>query len=249
MAVAAAFVVVTVGLVAVASGGSAEGCERRYYSPTDAEHVLAQEGWPWQAGRHDALVAVDWCPGLERAWTYTHAQIAEKRDELLDLLADRSGADDVELGIAPDGTTVVSVPTWFWLDAEGLSGGWMRARSNVLPVRVELPTADLQLSDVAFDVGDGSSVSCEDGGVPYDPDTPYDDQDTDCSHVYERPAEDGTYEVHARATVTRPYRCRIDTGPGASFSCGNGDLDLPIDVGPVSLRVAEVQALVTGVRR
>jgi hypothetical protein len=92
---------------------------------------------------------------------------------------------------------LVGLATWLWIhnwEPQSASATLAGLTATVTAT----PTA------VRFDTGDGATVACRDGGVPYDPSRPPDAQSSGCTHVYTRrstiddPA--GTYTLTATVT-------------------------------------------------
>jgi len=95
----------------------------------------------------------------------------------------------------PD-ATLVGLRTFLWAERGSLQPVSRRASAG--PNWAEV-TASVQ--SVSFDPGDGSApVSCPNGGTPYSPALPYDQQVADCWHVFARPSTSGPFQL--RATVT-----------------------------------------------
>ena len=122
------------------------------------------------------------------------AQLARQAMESLPLAPARIGtAPD------PDGVGLVGVPVWLWTEDTAATWG---------PVSVSVPgpgitvTAQGNAEQIAWDMGDGTTVICEAPGTPYDPS--YGGQRSpDCGHVYRRPSLDqpgGRYQITATTT-------------------------------------------------
>jgi len=123
---------------------------------------------------------------------------------------------------------LVGVATWLWVD----SATWrtLSASATAGPVTT---TAVAAPTRVVWDMGDGSTVTCDGPGAPYDPATP--NATTDCSYTWPAP---GTFRV--TATV---YWSVSWTAQGAA---GGGTLG--VQAGPasaVNVVVEESQAINT----
>ncbi|HEX6419413.1 MAG TPA: hypothetical protein VFZ77_13010, partial [Acidimicrobiales bacterium] len=129
---------------------------------------------------------------------------------------------------------ITGLPTWLWIDP----AGW-----RTLAARAEIPgfwvEATATPRRVVWDMGDGTRVTCDGPGTPYDPAVPDADQRTDCSHVYQhvsagRPGG----RVAASATIEWSVSWRASTGAG-------GDLAGASRTTSFDLTVTERQAVVT----
>ena len=138
------------------------------------------------------------------------------------------GSPSIEMA-PPDGSPqLVGVATWLWVDP----GAWrtLTASATAGPVTV---TATASPSKVVWEMGDGTSVTCDGPGTPYSSSDP--EATTDCSYTW---PEAGNYAVSA--TV---YWSVTWTAAGAP---GGGNLG--IQAGPaadVGVTVTESQAINT----
>jgi len=89
---------------------------------------------------------------------------------------------------------LVGVRTWLWVDP----ADWI-TQSATASIAGLSATVTAQPAKVIWDMGDGTTVTCNGPGTPYDTNRPDGDQHTDCSHVYEH---DGTYTVLATMVWT-----------------------------------------------
>jgi hypothetical protein len=99
---------------------------------------------------------------------------------------------------------LVGVRTWFWIDA----AQW-QPRSATAAVPGLSATVTAQPTEVRWDMGDGTTVTCDGPGTPYDTNRPDEVQHSDCSHVFQH---DGTHDV--RATIV--WRVRWTATDGSS---------------------------------
>jgi hypothetical protein len=134
----------------------------------------------------------------------------------------------IEMAPPTGSSQLVGVATWLWIDP----GAWrtLSASATAGPVTT---TAVATPTRVVWDMGDGSTVTCDGPGTPYDPSTP--DASTDCSYTWPAP---GSYQV--TATV---YWSVAWTAQGAP---GGGTLG--VQAGPasaVTVQVVESQAINT----
>lgn len=87
-----------------------------------------------------------------------------------------------------DGTQLVGVRTWLWVDPQDLVD--VVGTASVPGIVV---TARAHPESVTWDMGDGTPpVDCAGAGTAYDPDVPDADQHTDCWHAF---TAAGTYAV------------------------------------------------------
>jgi hypothetical protein len=135
----------------------------------------------------------------------------------------------------PSGTTqLVGVPTWLWIDPEPWQVQTTTATAGVVVV-----TATAIPARVVWNMGDGTQVTCDGPGTPYDPSTP--NGATDCSHTWTQPSSGASGgEFLVTATV---YWQVAWTAAGAP---GGGNFGLV--AGPTKqqdVRVTESQAINT----
>jgi hypothetical protein len=134
----------------------------------------------------------------------------------------------IEMAPPTGSSQLVGVATWLWIDP----GAWrmLSASATAGPVTT---TAVATPTRVVWDMGDGSTVTCDGPGTPYNPSTP--NATTDCSYTWPAP---GTFRV--TATV---YWSISWTAQGAA---GGGTLG--VQAGPasaVTVVVEESQAINT----
>jgi hypothetical protein len=108
---------------------------------------------------------------------------------------------DPAVHLDPQGTSVVNLPTWLWIDADvwhpyavTASVGTVSATAVATPI------------SVTWTMGDGGSVSCDGPGTPYDPAVPSSQQSTPCQYAYAvssfgQPSPDGNPDDDSFAVV------------------------------------------------
>jgi hypothetical protein len=132
-----------------------------------------------------------------------------------------------------DATQLVGFPIWLWVD--GTVWRSFDASASVSGIAV---TVVAEPDHTIWNMGDGTTITCAGPGTPWRPDGP-DDQQTDCSHVYQFVSDDqpnGRYA--ASVTVVWSVSWSATTGesgtlPDASRTTG------------FSLDVAQRQAVIT----
>jgi len=132
---------------------------------------------------------------------------------------------------------VVNLLAYLWIDR----GIWTPVAATAAAGPVSA-TATATPDKVIWDMGNGDQVTCTSPGVPYDLNTPREQQHTDCGYVYPRDSHSqpgGTYTVTARV-----YWHVTWTAAGAP---GGGDLgDIAGATATTQVTVDEIQAIVTG---
>lgn len=126
---------------------------------------------------------------------------------------------------------VVNIPTWLWVDAfqpvsATASVGSVSVTVTARPVRVD------------WSMGNGESVTCPNGGTPYDRSRLAEAQRTSCSYTYRRSSASraaGAFSVRATSVWRVTW--------AASGVSASGDFGLVSRSTDVSVRVAEIQTL------
>lgn len=176
-----------------------------YVSPMSPQPPPGDEAWEGHAPSEGAVYLFS-CPVPAGGYDVRTGFLAEAPDtpSITDLA--RQAMESLPLapasiGIAPDpdGVGLVGVPVWLWTEDTAATWG---------PVSVSVPgpgitvTAQGNAEQIAWDMGDGTTVICEAPGTPYDPS--YGGQRSpDCGHVYRRPSLDqpgGRYQITATTT-------------------------------------------------
>jgi hypothetical protein len=123
---------------------------------------------------------------------------------------------------------LVGLPTWLWID----EAQW-QPQSATAAVLGLSATATARPTKVIWDLGDGTTVTCDGPGTPYDTSRPPEGQRTDCSHVYQ---QSGAYDVTATIVWEVSW----------SSSTGNGGVLAPLQRGTgFPLAVEQRQAVIT----
>jgi hypothetical protein len=132
---------------------------------------------------------------------------------------------------APPATAnqLVGVRTWMWVDAND----W-RAMSATASIPGLSATVTAQPSTVTWDMGDGTTVTCNGPGTPYDPTKADDAQSTDCGHTYQH---DGDYTV--LTTIEWTVSWTATNGEGGTLPAVQRSTQFP-------LTVEQRQAVITG---
>ncbi|ANN21145.1 hypothetical protein SD37_39875 [Amycolatopsis orientalis] len=138
------------------------------------------------------------------------------------------------IGSSPDGTQLVQLPTWLWLDRE-----MWRTQSATASVPGVSVTATAIPASVSWAMGDGSTVSCTGPGTPFPAQGDPRSASPDCGHIYQRSSA-GAPAERFPATATVSWRITW-SGAGAS-----GTFPDMTTSAAASFRVAEAQALGTG---
>ena len=92
--------------------------------------------------------------------------------------------------------------------------------------------------EVTWDLGDGTQLTCDDAGTPYDPGRPPGDQRSSCTHVFTRSSRrlaGGSYQVDA--TVSYTVSWTATTGEGGALGTLTRSATVPV-------RLTEAQALI-----
>jgi len=126
--------------------------------------------------------------------------------------------------------TLVGLRTFLWAQPASLQATSARAAAGANWAQV---TTTVQ--SVTFDPGDGSApVVCPNGGTPYNPSLPSDQQVADCWHVYARPSSGGPFQIRATVTWAATW-----TGSGGT----GGVLPALVVTGTTGVPVQEVQTV------
>jgi hypothetical protein len=175
-----------------------------YVSPLSPQPPAGDERWEGNDPADGALYGI-YCPEGFGAFDFrvefmdeapgvpSIAALAQQAMESLPLVGPN-------IGIAPnpEGTGLVGVPVWLWTENTDATWGPLPASVSVAGITV---TAQGQASQIAWNMGDGTTVVCENPGRPYDPS--YGAETPDCGHVYSYPSHsqpDGRYQVTATTT-------------------------------------------------
>jgi hypothetical protein len=126
-------------------------------------------------------------------------------------------------------TQVAGIRTWTWVDP----GDW-HSISATAAIPGLAATVTATPTRTIWDMGDGTTVTCNGPGTVYDPTEPDAAQHSDCSHVYQN---SGTYNVVA--TIVWSVTWTATTGAG-------GNLGLFQRSTGFTINVEQRQAVITG---
>lgn len=152
--------------------------------------------------------------------------------------------EPVEIGLAPrpledDSQSIglVGAPVWMWVTNAGpTTWGPIEESAAVGGVTV---TVTAEVENVSWDMGDGTTVTCDDPGDPYEPSLGV-RHSPSCGHTYQQTSGDqpGTaYTVTATANWTASWTA--STG-------AEGTLDPPSRSTSTQVRIGERQVIETG---
>jgi hypothetical protein len=144
------------------------------------------------------------------------------------------------LHLDPQGTSVVDLATWFWIDP-----ALWRDQSVTATAGSVSATAVARPVDVRWSSGDGGQVVCNGPGVAFVPWQPSAWQHSDCTHEYVRTSagqpsldgnpDDGTYVISASVDWAVTW-----TSTGVA---GGGALPSLVTTNAVLLRVVQVESV------
>lgn len=183
-----------------ASGGGRLNCSLRDFVPTEFGAVvgvaadratLVENNFYWlictnASGETVVQRGFQWVPGT------TIIGAAELADRAVRELPIRYATPQTSPAIAID--HLVGIDTWMWVDpafwqpvsaTAGIPG--LAVTATATPERVE------------WDMGDGTVVTCDGPGTPFDDALPEAVQSTDCSHLFQ---DRGAYTASATVTWT-----------------------------------------------
>ncbi|MGZ4784652.1 MAG: hypothetical protein ACXV5S_03205 [Acidimicrobiales bacterium] len=132
------------------------------------------------------------------------------------------------VALSPPATAaqLVGLPTWFWVVDAWQS---LQASATLGPVTSTVVATPTSLT---FTLDDGTSFSCDGPGTPYDTSRDPADQQSSCTHTFERSGH-----AVVTATVTYATHWTANTGVG-------GDLDDLTRTTTVPVTVEEAQAVI-----
>lgn len=120
-------------------------------------------------------------------------QVQIRPEALAQRAVDRLQLPAPQIAASPEEYQLVRLPTWLWLDGDSWSA--QSASASVPGLTV---TATATPFKATWNLGDGSSVVCEDAGTPWTSAFDAKDVSPDCGHTYTRSsahAPGGEYEV------------------------------------------------------
>jgi hypothetical protein len=124
------------------------------------------------------------------------------------------------------GEQLVGFPIWLWVEP----AAWQTftAEATVPGLSVTVTATPRQL---AWDMGDGTQLTCTGPGTPWLPDGG-DDQTTDCSHAYQFvSAHESSGRYHVTATVTWGVTWQASTGESGTLADATRTAAFALDVG------------------
>jgi len=124
---------------------------------------------------------------------------------------------------------LVGVRSWMWVDP----ADWRTMSATATIVGLSA-TVTAQPSKTIWNMGDGTTVTCNGPGTPYDPARADEAQSSDCTHTYEH---DGTYTV--LATIVWTVTWTATNGQGGALPNVQRSTQFP-------LTVEQRQAVITG---
>jgi hypothetical protein len=185
---------------------SSENC---YVSLVSPQPPAGDPGWEGNEPGEGGAVYVFHCPvGQSGSGMFTRETgfLAQGPDlpsvaELAQQAMDSLPLVGAEIGIAPEpeGVGLVGLNVWMWTENTDATWG---------PVSVSVPgpgitvTAQGQVTQIEWNMGDGTTVVCDEPGTPYD-ESYGDEPSPDCGHVYTEPSRDqpdGRYTITAETT-------------------------------------------------
>lgn len=121
---------------------------------------------------------------------------------------------------------IVGIDTWMWIDP----AAWQPISATASIPGLSI-TATATPESMTWDMGDGTVVSCDGPGTPYDETRPEAEQSTDCSHLYQAR---GAYT--ATATITWSISWSSSDGGGGQLADASRTTEF-------TMSVAERQAI------
>ena len=128
---------------------------------------------------------------------------------------------------------LVGLSTWLWLEP----GSWARLDATASVPGLSA-TATATPTQVRWDMGDGTTVTCDGPGVPYEPGRDDDAQSTDCKHTYQNVSSGqpgGAYT--ATVSIDWAITWSATNGQGGTLPATSRGTSFPV---PVAQRQAVV---------
>ena len=190
--------------------------------------------------KEDGWWHVCYFPPPGSSWEYVWVQTGEVGIDPV-VLANRAIAamdlDPITIGIVPESgpnrVGLVGLPVWMWVDnqTDDTWGPITRSASQG-PVSVR---ATASVSNIVWDMGDGTKVTCTGKGTPYTDHFGKQESPT-CGHRYDKMSTsqpDGAYQVTATSHWVVEW-----AGGGQS-----GTIEFDLTTEPLPIRVGEAQVL------
>lgn len=159
----------------------------------------------YPSGAMYQVTCMDRIPGTNGGWTWlpaappgyggiaiTPAQLAARAVDQM-----RLAGPTIGITVPPDRTGLVGVPVWLWTEVAPTTWGPNSATAAVPGLSV---TATAQVTQIAWDMGDGRTEVCTNAGTPWFEGGV---ESPTCDHVYEAPSvgqPDDAYTVTATST-------------------------------------------------
>lgn len=195
---------------APAGGGGTLDCELLLHAPsfeTPTENP-APAGTELEEGHYYWLTCTDAAGErvVTRFFQYRPGENVIDPAELARRARDQLAIRYPEPRTSPDMTIdqIVGIDTWLWIDP----AAWepVTATASIPGLSI---SATATPSHVTWDMGDGTVVTCDGPGTPYDDAEPVADQTTDCRHLYQ---DAGAYTASATVTWTVEWSATDGTG-------------------------------------
>ena len=154
--------------------------------------------------------------------------------------ADSISLPQPELSFNPEGSSVVNLPTWLWINP----AIWHAFTASATAAGVTA-TAVANPEAITWNMGDGNSIVCDGPGVSYDVNRPPDGQETNCSYTYAdssvgQPSSDGDPNDGAYPVTATILWIVTWTAAG---SAGGGSLPAIETRATTSVRVEQVESI------
>jgi hypothetical protein len=145
--------------------------------------------------------------------------------------------DPITIGIVPesgpDRVGLVGLPVWMWVENQ-TANTWGPISDSASEGTVSV-TATATVAEVAWDMGDGSRVTCTGPGTPYTDHYGKQESPT-CGHRYAKMSTDQPDDAY-QVTATSHWVVQW-TGGGQS-----GTMEFDLTTEPLPVRVGEAQVL------
>lgn len=159
------------------------------------------------------------------------APILDRVEEAIGLLELRG--PDIHMAPSPEGTGLVGLPVWMWTPETASTWGPEAASLDALGMTIHV---EANAERIRWDMGDGTEVTCEAPGTPYEPKFVA-DSSPDCPHTYEEPSRG---QPEGRYTVTATTEWRIDWEVGQTTISGS---EFTTRTSSTSVRINELQVV------
>jgi hypothetical protein len=226
--------VATPGGAGSASAGSSGGGSQCWSVPLDAEGVaLADTVQGRPPG--DGFWSMQFCDGRSVGWQWNAGGAPMIPASVL---GQRAAADlavpGCEIGTSPRADyLIVRFETWLWV---ACAWAQVSATANVPGLSA---TATASPREVVWEMGDGSTVACDNPGTPWNPALSAEQQRPSCSYTYRTSSAGQPGNAYVvTATVRWAVSWSASDGEGGTLPGVSRSSSLPVQVG-------EVQAVIT----